>query len=116
MHPRLWPEPRVDETAVGHRRIITFVGELDVATTPMLDRALERAAGMTEIWIDLRRASFMDASGVHWLIRARNALAAAHRRFAVICGAGPVRRVLTLTAADQWLELYDDRAAANRAG
>jgi anti-anti-sigma factor len=109
------PTPRVVERMVGLRRVIAFVGELDLATAPMLADAVDRAAGdgMAEIWVDLRPTSFMDVIGVHCLVDGRARTAG--RRFAVICNAAPLRRLLALTGADAHLDLFRDSAAANRA-
>jgi anti-sigma B factor antagonist len=108
---------RVVQRQVGRRHVIGFEGELDIATVPALDRALEAAVAdaATEVWIDLTETTFMDAAGVHCLLRARAALAPMNRRLAVICADGPARRVLALTGVDESLELFPDRAAAHHA-
>ena len=108
---------RVGESHVGRRSVVSFVGELDIASAPDLERALTRAIerGATDVWTDLSSTTFMDSSGVHCLLRTHRMLRELRRRFAVICGDGPVRRVLTLTRADAVLELHADRTTAHRA-
>ena len=114
---RLLKPHRVAERAVGRRHVVEFEGELDLASVADLERALARAAegSPRELWVDLTSTVFMDCAGVHCLLRAQAVSAQHRRRFAVVCGGGPVRRVLALTGADRQLDLYASRAAAHRA-
>jgi len=115
--PARRPRARVHELHIGRRHVLSFVGELDIATVPTLDRAItnaiERGAG--QVWVDLRQTTFMDSSGVHCLMGAKQRLSQLNRRFAVVCEAGPVRRILALTGADRAIATYRDRAAAHQA-
>jgi anti-sigma B factor antagonist len=110
------PLPRVHELHVGRRHVLSFLGELDIATAPLLDGAIagaiERGAG--EVWVDLRQTTFMDSSGVHCLMRAKQTLSQLNRGFAVVCDGDPVRRVLALTGTDRVIATYRDRAAAHK--
>lgn len=111
------PRSRVHELHIGRRHVLSFAGELDLATTATLDRAIAVAIerGAAQVWVDLRHTSFMDSSGVHCLLRARRTLAQLNRGFAVICDGDPVRRVLSITGADRAIATYPDRAAAHAA-
>ena len=73
-------------------------GELDILTAPKvgaeLDAIIRRCDG--DVVIDLRDALFIDSAGLHILLNARRRLTRAQRRMSVICGEGPVRRVIAL--------------------
>lgn len=108
---------RVAEQHVGRRSVVSFTGELDLATGPELERPLNGAIerGAREVWADLTPCTFI-AAGVHCLLDARRALTLLFRDFVVICeDTGAVRRVLTLTGAGSALELRASRTTAHRA-
>ena len=73
-------------------------GELDVLTAPKLSAELDviirRYTG--DVVIDLRGTLFIDSAGLHTLLIAHRRLTRASRRMTVICGDGPVRRVIEL--------------------
>ena len=106
----------IDTAFVGRRAVLSVAGEIDMTTAPALQGAIESAAGRAfDVWLDLTATTFMDSSGIHILSRARARLAEANGRLAVICPNGPVRRVLSLTGLDQFLELHSNRRAAHDA-
>ena len=47
--------------------VVAVVGELDIATAPMLEEHLERLTG--PIRLDMRELSFLDSSGIRSLMR-----------------------------------------------
>ena len=105
----------VDEQRDGNRAVVTAAGEVDVISTVALQRALERArdSGAPEIWLDLTDTTFMDCAGLHALLDLRAGLAEATRRLVLICPAGPVLRLLSLTGADREFEIHPTRTAAH---
>jgi anti-sigma B factor antagonist len=106
----------VDEALVGRRAVLSVAGEIDVTTAAAVREAIEWAATRAfEIWLDLTATTFMDSSGLHAVATARTRLAEADCRLVVICPAGPVLRVLTLTGFDQVLEIHPSRRAAHDA-
>ena len=109
---------RVAELHIGRRSVVSFAGELDLATVAELERALTEAIerGSREVWADLTLVTFMDSTGVRCLLDARQALAELCRDLVVICGdTSAVRHMLTLTGAGSALELHASRTAAHRA-
>ena len=85
-------------------------GELDLASSPLLRDALERAsaAGAGLVIIDLRELTFMDSTGLSVLVKAhRQALDAGHR-LALVKGGTQVQRILTLTRVAEHLVIVDD--------
>jgi anti-sigma B factor antagonist len=106
----------VDEARVGRRAVLSVAGEIDMTTAAAVRDAIEAAATQAfEVWLDLTDTRFMDSSGIHAVATARAHLAETDRRLVVICPAGPVLRVLTLTGFDQVLEIHPSRSAARDA-
>ena len=75
-------------------------GEMDIATTPVVAEHLDelRDAGFARIVLDLRRLSFLDATGLA-LVLSWSAASADHggRTFQVIPGPPLVQRIFDLT-------------------
>jgi anti-sigma B factor antagonist len=97
--------------------VIAATGDIDIATVETLQDAVDRAleSGAADVWLDLSHVEFMDSSGLRVLLGTRTALRARHKRFAVVCPEGPVRRVLEIAGLDDRLAVYSDRAAAHAA-
>jgi anti-sigma B factor antagonist len=114
-HPSLPAHVRVVGSVVGRRTVLSVSGEIDVASAPLLAEAVDNALhdGALELWIDLTRTDFMDSSGLHALLAARNRVDELNRRLAVICPGGPVRRLFDIAGVAGRLPLYADRAAAH---
>ncbi len=88
----------VRETSEGGVRRLTPIGELDLATAPLLESAFEavfRDDDAEMIVVDLTELSFMDSTGIHLLLRMRDACADVDR-LRVINGSRAVERVLDL--------------------
>jgi anti-sigma B factor antagonist len=62
---------RIDTVGRDGSLVLVLEGELDIATSPLLDEALVRARGTNaaSILVDLHAVSFIDSSGLHVLIR-----------------------------------------------
>ncbi len=74
-------------------------GELDIATAPEIDAALERLRreGATELVLDLRGVAFMDSSGLRVILRWNELAARDGCRFVLIRGSDLVQRVFEAT-------------------
>ena len=81
------------------------VGELDLSTADQVWETLEelRDAGFDRIVLDLRELTFMDSSGLHLIVRAREAAGEKGFDFALIDGNDPVCRILDLTGLREHL-------------
>jgi anti-sigma B factor antagonist len=96
---------------------VAVSGEIDIATAPSLERALD-AAIMTShgaFVLDLSDVGFLDSSALHALLRARALLAREDRALAIVCPPGPVRRLFEVAGIADLLFLYacrEDAAAA----
>lgn len=89
---------------------LRIVGELDLASVPILEACLENllAVGSRYIRADLSGLSFIDCAGLGALLRAHNEFLAA-RGTLVITGAGPqTRRVMRIAALEDVLFVAAD--------
>ncbi len=84
--------------------IIHVSGEVDLATVPILERALDSAlAASCPIIVDFEAARYIDSTGLHVLLRARRRH---HHILAAAALAPTLRRVFELTNVDQVIPLY----------
>jgi anti-anti-sigma factor len=96
-----------------HRRtvLIQLYGELDLVTVPQLTAAFDSlnldGDGFRHVVLDLRGLTFMDAAGIHELIRQRSAADANRHNLGVVRGRPSIRKLLEITAADASLVLVD---------
>jgi anti-sigma B factor antagonist len=107
-HARFNPVPETLDVEIAnrdHSTLITVRGELDLATAPTLQRALD-ARPDGPLVLDLRGLSFIDASGLAVLIRAN--AARRHPTRLELIPSGAVIRLLELCRIDQHFT-YTDR-------
>ncbi len=95
--------------------IISVAGELDVATAPVLQSALDRACmhGADHILVDLTNTGFLESTGLRTLLRASQQRSGS-ASLSIVCPNANVRRVFELTGIAKLLALHDDRSAALR--
>ena len=96
---------------------LTVRGEIDIATSPQLEFALDRAVRESTgaFVLDFSELEVLDSSGLSLVLRARAALARDARPLAIVCPPGPVRRVMEVAGVDDLLMLYDYHADATAA-
>ena len=116
------PEPKVREETYDilevesrtHRRtaLVELRGELDIATVSQVAEVLDglepNASGVRHVVLDLRGLTFMDASGLHELIRQNDYARQNRHNLAVVRGRKAIERLLELTAVEELLVLVDD--------
>jgi len=83
----------------GHAAHLRLSGEIDIATSPILEGWLRTAEsnGNTAIVVDLEQVTFMDASGIHAFIGAAERARRSRRTFAIVRAPAVVQRVLQIT-------------------
>jgi anti-anti-sigma factor len=101
---------RVEVRTEDGATIIVVSGELDLATSPELERQFEVAASDAvrgPLVLDLRRLEFMDSTGLSLLVKAREQAEEAGRPFGVIKGSPQVERLLSLTGVGERIAVAD---------
>jgi anti-sigma B factor antagonist len=93
---------------------LALEGELDLASSPILKAELDRLErrGTGVIVVDLRRVSFMDASGLHVLVAAHERAVRSWWSLVIVRGPRAVQRLFELAGVDRSLRLIDDPARA----
>jgi anti-sigma B factor antagonist len=93
--------------------LIDVAGDLDLDGAPSLCAAIEdgrNPLGPDHVIVDLSRVSFCDSTGLKALIDAsREVTIAGGQLVAIVPEEGPVRRVITLTGAQEFLGVTSDR-------
>jgi anti-sigma B factor antagonist len=102
-----------DISVSGHRdgSILTVVvaGEVDLATSPTVDRAIADAIatdGVTVVRVDLSGVEFLDSSGIALLLKGRRGADERGIGFQVTGAHGIVQQVLEMTGV--WAHLSGD--------
>ena len=98
----------------GDSVVLRLHGELDMATSPALDRALTAAfdgAGSSVV-VDLARLTFMDSTGIAVLLGARRRADEIGRSLVVRSPRRPVLKAFRLTGVDQILSIDPDESLA----
>lgn len=99
----------VSELASG-RATLALRGELDLATVPAAEAALMRLEHDTNpvtIVLDLHELSFMDSTGLRFVLAADARATGSDRRFVVLRGPRNVQRVFHLALLEDRLEFAD---------
>lgn len=92
----------------GRVIVVAVAGEIDIASTPQLERLLEEAcAGGADIVVDLAEVTFMDVSGLRALLDARRRAERDGVPLALANVPPAVVRLLKLTRAYEELTIID---------
>jgi anti-sigma B factor antagonist len=81
-------------------------GELDIATTPQLERTLSQSQARLVV-LDLRELAFIDSCGVHAIVNASVRARQAGRRLVLVRVPANVDRMFTLTGSSDQVEIGD---------
>jgi anti-sigma B factor antagonist len=89
--------------ALGGRVVVRLQGELDMATAPVLSRALDTAldARPNLLALDLRELTFVDSTGIRVLITACRRAGGQGTLFVLRDPCRPVLKALRLTGVDR---------------
>jgi anti-sigma B factor antagonist len=101
-----------------HVRLVTLPADLEYGNAADACRPLTTGLppGTTTVIADLTATTWCDTGGLHAIVSAHK-LATAHGiELRWVVPAGPLTRILELTALDRWLLVYPDRTAALTAG
>jgi anti-anti-sigma factor len=87
---------------------VHVAGELDLANTPELRRALGDAQLYARmVVLDLREVTFIESAGVHVILDAAENVRPGKGRLIVVCGPVQVDRALTLTGVPSQVLIVD---------
>ncbi|HEY6886367.1 MAG TPA: STAS domain-containing protein [Solirubrobacter sp.] len=107
--------PALALTVEQHRgaTVVTVEGELDLDGAPQLCAAIQdgrRPASPEQVFVDLTRVGFCDSTGLRALMdAAREVAVSGGRLVAIVPDDGPVRQVIAMTGAEEFLALTSDR-------
>jgi anti-anti-sigma factor len=89
--------------------VLAVSGELDLASSPVLEEELARVSGgdATLLILDLSDLEFMDSTGLSVLVRAQQHSQEIGRRFGVVSGRPQVQRLLSLTGVVERMTMAD---------
>jgi anti-anti-sigma factor len=91
-----------------HAAWVRVTGELDIATTPQLERTLREAEAQAQLVVlDLTELVSIDSSGVHSIVDASIRARHAGRRLIFLRGSSSVDRTLSLTGVAGKVEIGD---------
>ncbi|HTP20944.1 MAG TPA: STAS domain-containing protein [Solirubrobacteraceae bacterium] len=99
----------VETHTSGRLTTLTVTGELDLVSSPVLEREIERANGLDTdlILLDLRGLEFMDSTGLHLLVKAHQSAEQAGHRLALTKGSEQVQRLLDLTGVGELVRIVE---------
>ena len=91
-------------------------GELDMATVDVLTNALLNSErdGASAIMLDLRDLTFMDSTGLHVFLRARERSLGNGHRLLFVGASRPVRTVFEIVGMDSVLDEYEAATTLDR--
>ncbi len=91
--------------------LMQLFGELDLVTVPQIAGALDglnlEADGFRHLVLDLSGLTFMDATGIHELIRQSNHADQNRHDLTVVRGPASISRLMSMTDVDTQLVLID---------
>jgi anti-sigma B factor antagonist len=83
--------------------VLLLGGELDIATAPILRRALDDIVSphLRAVTLDLRDLTFVDVAGLRGLIAAKRAVTAVGARFRLLSVSDLTRQVIRIVGFDE---------------
>ncbi len=82
--------------------LLVLHGELDIATSPVLERRLQlaQASGAEKLVLDMSGLQFLDSAGLHTLVAVQDQVRASGRSLTLLRGPRAVQRVFELTHSE----------------
>jgi anti-sigma B factor antagonist len=99
----------IDQRIDGDRAYLTLTGELDIATVPRLEEALESvlSPAVSGLTIDLRPLSFLDSSGLRQFIVLSDRATAEGWSLELIRPLQPALSIFQITRAEENLPFVE---------
>jgi stage II sporulation protein AA (anti-sigma F factor antagonist) len=105
-------EVTVETLPDGGVVVVHVEGDLDMATSPDLEGALEAADPGTRIVVDLTECTFLDSSAVRVLVSAVRTAETTNGNVALVARDPGILRVLEIAAVDTMLPVHDTLESA----
>lgn len=98
---------QVEVTHVSDRVILTLTGELDMASAPLLQSAVEGADldARERVVVDLKGLEFVDSTGLRVILALRKLCSERGQELAVTQGSQQVQRLLSVTGVADHLTI-----------
>jgi anti-anti-sigma factor len=98
---------RVDARRTDERVVLHLTGELDLASSPIFERALEDAdvASAPLLVLDLDELKFVDSTGLRVILLAHEGSRARGQEFAITQGSPQVQRLLSITSVAEHMRV-----------
>jgi anti-sigma B factor antagonist len=90
--------------------VLTLHGELDVASSTVLEDELHRVNGVPLVIVDLTKLEFIDSTGLGVLVKTHQHMRDDGNQLALVEGGGQVRRLLELTGLSDQLTVVQSLA------
>jgi anti-anti-sigma factor len=93
------------------RAVVVIRGELDLATAPELEAAIQgRLDEGRDVVVDLRELEFMDSTGLRVLVSAHARVEGTEQRFLIVrpLPGAPIERILAVAGVEKVLDVVDD--------
>lgn len=96
---------RIEVRHDSDRVVLALAGELDMASTELLERALdgEEVQRQAFVVLDLEGLQFIDSTGLRCILTALEQCRARQQEFAITPGSPQVQRLLRITGAAEHL-------------
>lgn len=97
---------QIDVRREAERAVVALDGELDMASAPLLERALqdEQIGPDTMLVLDLQALQFIDSTGLRAILSLRESARERGQQFAVTRGSPQVQRLLDITGVSDHLQ------------
>ena len=89
--------------------MLHLTGELDLASSPIFERALEDSdvASAPLLVLDLDELKFVDSSGLRVILLAQEGSRGRGQKFAITAGSSQVQRLLSITSVAEHMRVLD---------
>lgn len=106
----------VKAESCGSHAVVVVIGEIDVATAPLLKKKLLElvATGVSRVVVDLRQVTFIESVGLGTLVAARKELCAGDKNLCLVIGEhqSKVRAPFEITRLDRVFPIHPTLEAA----
>jgi anti-sigma B factor antagonist len=99
-----------DSTERGDGFVVALSGELDISSAASVESRLMELETRSpqELYLDLRKVSFIDSTGLSMIINADGRARKDGRRLIIVSGDGVPRRILRTVGLEDRLDVHSD--------